>query len=144
MTTRTGHTLHRTLGGIALAAGLAVVAMGAVHAKGGNSGGGGASENVAGAVFACSGGGQVGSAGVNRSGNRLSIAVGMANDTLGADWIIAVTDNGVPVGSLQVAYPGVSWSAVQTVSVAKGQHVVAIYATSGAGESCTGTFNVKV
>ena len=147
MTTRTGHTLHRAIGGVALVAALAAGAMGAAHAKGGNpggGGGGGAAENVGGAAFTCSSGGEVGSAGVNRSGNRLSIAVGMANDTLGADWVVAVTDNGAPAGSLQVAYPGVSWSAVQTITAAKGQHLVVVTATSDAGETCSGTFSVKV
>ena len=147
MTTRAGHSSHRTIGSIALAVALAAGAMGAAHAKGGNAGGGGgggAAENVGGAMFSCSGGGEVGSAGVNRSGNRLTVAVGMANDVLGADWTIAVTDNGVAAGTLQVAYPGVSWSTVQTLSVGKGQHVVGVNATSDAGESCTGTFTVKV
>lgn len=145
MTTRTGHAAHRALGSIALAALLAAGALGVAHAKGGNAGSGGAAENVGGAgtAFTCTAG-AVGSAGVNRSGNRLSIAVGMANDTLGSDWVIVVTDNGAPAGALRVAYPGVSWSAMQTVTVAKGQHVVAINATSDGGESCSGTFSVKV
>ncbi len=146
MTTSTNHPLRRAIGGVALASVLAAGAMGAAHAKGGNAGSGGAAENVggAGSAFTCSGGGEVGSAGVNRSGNRLTVVVGMANDTLGADWSIEIADNGVPAGSLHVAYPGVSWSAVQTVAVAKGQHVVAVNATSDAGESCSGTFTVKV
>ncbi len=139
-----GAASHRLTGTIAAGVLLMALAVGGAQAKGGGVKGGGA-ENVggAGSGLVCTDGGEIGSAGLNRSGNRLSIAIGMANDAFGADWDLVVADNGVLASSSHIAYPGLNWSSAQVVPLAKGLHTIDITLTSAAGEICSGSASVK-
>lgn len=135
---------HRLIGTIAAGMLLMALAVGGVQAKGGGARGGGA-ENVggAGSGLMCTDGGEIGSAGVNRSGGRLTVAIGMANDALGADWDLSVVDNGVIASSAHISYPGLNWSSAQSIPLAKGLHTIDIMLTSAAGEICSGSASVK-